>query len=158
MGPGMSLHYGGGCAYQKPVGTPPVQTCEKYYPDDPAFEIQYAPFGVNSGLCLATTALPGERVTLQPCGVSAKTVWVADTYDSPSTLYKGYVPLINGSNTNFSQPFVLTYPTNSYPTDKPRPQLVVTNITGFSHGFPPGPQLGTVDSNQLWGGKSGVLS
>jgi hypothetical protein len=94
-------------------------------------------------------------VTLQPCGVSAKTVWIVDTFDSPVTLFNGYVPLINGSDTNFSHPFVLTYPNNSFPTDTPRPQLTVTNITGSSHG--PGPVLGTVNVNQLWGAKFGVL-
>ena len=43
------------------------------------------------------------------------------------------------------------------PTDKPRPQLTVTNLTGFSQGFPPGPELGTVDVNQLWGADFGIL-
>jgi hypothetical protein len=128
--------------------------------NDPAFEIEYAPFGAESSLCLgvAATAFNDEGVTLQPCGVSSKTVWIADVADSPSTVYNGYIPVINGSDTNFSQPFVLTYPNIRYPTDTPRPQLVVTNLTGFSHGFPPGPELGTVDVNQLWGADLGVLN
>jgi hypothetical protein len=128
--------------------------------NDPAFEIEYAPYGVDSGLCLgvASTAVQEEGVTLQPCGVSAKTVWIADIADSPSTLFNGYVPLINGSDTNFSQPFVLTYPSSGYPTDMPRPQLQVDNITGFSTGFPSGPELGTVQDNQLWGADFGVLN
>ncbi len=115
---------------------------------------------MDSGLCMgvAGTAFQEEKVTLQPCGVSAKTVWVVDIFDSPSTLFNGYVPLINGSDTNFSQPYVLTYPTNGYPTDMPRPQLEVDNITGFSQGFPPGPELGTVDNDQLWGADFGVLN
>jgi len=136
------LHYGGGAAG---------------FPNDFAFENEYAPFGVNSGLCVgvAATAFQGEGVTLQPCGVSARTVWIVDTFDSPATLFNGYVPLINGSNTNFSHPFVLTYPNNSFPTDNPRPQLTVTNITGSSNG--PGPILGTVNVNQLWGARFGIL-
>ncbi len=69
----------------------------------------------------------------------------------------GYVPLINGSDTNFSHPFVLTYPNIRYPTDKPRPQVVVTNLTGFSNG-PNGLELGTVNNDQLWGADFGVLS
>jgi hypothetical protein len=125
-----------------------------------AFENQYAPFGVDSGLCLgvAATATAGEGVTLQPCGVSAKTVWVLDTLDQSFTTAwaHGYIPLINGSNTNFSQPFVLTYPNQSFPTDKPRPQLVVTNLTGFS--FHVGNLFGTgANSNQLWGATFGEL-
>jgi serine/threonine protein kinase len=121
--------------------------------NDPAFEIEYAPNGVLSGLCMgvAITAVQDELVTLQPCGVSARTVWIEDVFGSPSTLSNGFIPLINGSDTNFSQPFVLTYPVNAYPTDFPRPQLVVETISGSSQGFPPGPKLGTVDGNQLWG-------
>ena len=145
----VDLHYGGGAAG---------------FPNDPAFENEYAPFGVDSGLCLgvAATAFNDEGVTLQPCGVSSKTVWILDVADSPTTtLVGGYVPLVNGSDTNFSHPFVLTYPNLSVPTDKPRPQLVVTNITGESNASPPlfipGPVLGTVNDDQLWGADIGIL-
>jgi hypothetical protein len=129
--------------------------------NDPAFENEYSPFGVESGLCMgvAATAVSGEGVTLQPCGVSSKTVWILDTYDQQfnfRTAFKNGIPLINGSDTNFSQPFVLTYPNNGFPTDKPRPQLIVTNLTGFSNGVS-GPQVGTVSSSQLWGATFGVL-
>jgi hypothetical protein len=125
--------------------------------DDPAWEFEYSPYGVDSGLCigLAATATAKEGVTLQPCGVSAKTVWIEDDNDSPATAANGYVPLINGSDTNFSHPFVLTYPGNGMPTDKPRPQLFVNNLTGFSHGI--GTPIGSVDDTQLWGADSGVL-
>jgi hypothetical protein len=125
--------------------------------DEPALEIEYAPFGVDSGLCMgvAATAFQNEGVTLQPCGVSAKTVWIVDTADSPNTLNHGFVPLINGSDTNFSHPFVLSYPKNGNPVDMPRPQLLVQNLTGFSNGF--GPIVGTVADYQLWGARFGVL-
>jgi hypothetical protein len=138
----VDLHYGAGA-----VG----------FPNDPAFENEYAPYGVDSGLCVgvASTAVQGSKVSLQPCGVSSKTVWVVDTGDS-TTIARGYVPLINGSDTNFSHPFVLTYPTNGYPTDIPRPQLTTTNLTGFSGSFLV-PELGTVNDNQLWGDDFGVL-
>ena len=65
------------------------------------------------------------------------------------------MPLINGSDTNFSHPFVLTYPSNGFPTDKPRPQLFANNLTGFSHGL--GTPIGSVDDIQLWGANFGVL-
>src|SRR5579863_2202580 len=44
-----------------------------HYSALPAFENEYAPYGVDSGLCLgvATTAFDDEGVTLQPCGASA---------------------------------------------------------------------------------------
>ena len=121
--------------------------------NDPAFQFEYAPNGVASGLCMgvASTAVQMELVTLQPCGASARTVWIADTFGSPSTLFNGDIPLINGSDTNFGHPYVLTYPQNGYPTDMPRPALEVASITGSSQGSPPGPELGTVGANQLWG-------
>jgi hypothetical protein len=146
----VALHYG--CI---PGGNFP--NCGTTGVDDPAIELEYAPFGVDSGLCVgvAATATQGEGVTLQPCGVSAKTVWIIDANDSPATFNRGYVPLINGSDTNFSHPFVLSYPANGFPTDKPRPQLQVKNLTGFSQGR--GTPIGSVDDTQLWGADFGVL-
>ena len=135
---------------------------------------------------VGSTAVQGGKVSLQPCGVSSKTVWIADvglvpgtpdstvttiadakvkthvkgtrghtvTYtqtttttttlgspatinnyltDDPTALEHGYAPAINGSDTNFSHPFVLTYPGASFPTDMPRAQLYVSNLTGFSN-------------------------
>jgi hypothetical protein len=161
----VALHYG--CIPSGVAGTnfPDCYGETTVAVNDPAFEIEYAPFGVDSGLCmgLAATATSDEGVTLQPCGVSAKTVWIVDIFDSLNTTFAGgYVPLINGSDTNFSQPFVLTYPNDGFPTDKPRPQLTVTNITGSSQTSPPffipGPELGTVNVNQLWGADTGILS
>jgi len=147
----VDLHYGGGATLIPAHGT----TAAVPFPDDAAFELQYSPYGVDSGLCsgVATTAIAGEKVTLQPCGVSSKTVWVVDSQD---TAGHGYVPFINGSDTNFSQPFVLTYPASAYPTDNPRPSLYVSNLTGFqgANGFP----TGTIDSSQLFGWDIGVLA
>ena len=146
----VELHYGAG------LGLPTTDpTTGNGFPDDPAFELEYTPFGVGSGLCVgvASTAAQGTKVSLQPCGASAKTVWIVDTLDT--TIRHGYVPLINGSDTNFSHPFVLTYPKNGFPTDKPRPQLFVQNLTGFSHGR--GTPIGSVQDNQLWGADWGVL-
>ena len=56
--------------------------------DDPAFEVEYAPYGVDSGLCVGvgTTAAQNTPVALEPCGVSSKTVWILDLNDSPSTM------------------------------------------------------------------------
>jgi len=50
---------------------------------------------------------------------------------------------------------VMTYPANGYPTDRPRPQIQVRNLTGFSNGF--GPIIGTVIDTQLWGATFGVI-
>ena len=133
----VNLHYG--CNFNANEGV-----CgNASFPNDFAFELEYAPFGVDSGLCagVAATAMQNEGVTLQPCGITSKTVWIADLAlnrgqhaDSCITnpLYFGEIPLINGSDTNFSHPFVLTYPAAGFPTDQPRPQLKVANLTGFS--------------------------
>jgi hypothetical protein len=48
----------------------------------------------------------------------------------------GYVPQINGSDTNFSHPYVLHYPGNGYPTDLPRPQLNTYTLQQYSDGTP----------------------
>jgi hypothetical protein len=169
VSPAVALHYGcrpaadpGGNFPNCPFSVTGIPSPGDTVPssDYLAFENEYAPFGVDSGMCLgvAATAFSGEGVTLQPCGVSSKTVWILDTLDQQFTTAwaHGYIPLINGSDTNFSQPFVLTYPNQSYPTDKPRPQLVVTNLTGFS--FHVGNLFGTgANSDQLWGATFGEL-
>ncbi len=133
--------------------------------NDYAFEAEYAPYGVASGLCagLASAAASGEKVTLQPGGASAKTVWTVDSSDSCVTnpLYRNELPLINGSDANFSHPFVLTYPGSGYPTDLPRPELSVANLTGFSQTGNSGCQgtgsIAGVSSGQLWAAVTGVL-
>jgi hypothetical protein len=119
------------------------------YGGDPVYEFQYAPYGVDSGLCagVASTAFQNEGVTLQPCGFTAKTVWIQanQKYDP----FTGTVPLINGSNINFTHPYVLNYPQNGYPTDVPRPQLTVRQIQTYSN--PSGFFATNVYNNQLWG-------
>jgi hypothetical protein len=122
--------------------------------NDPAFEIEYTPDGVDSGLCVgvASTAVENENVSLQDCGASSKTVWVVDIYDQPiESFFLHFYELINGSDTNFSQPFVLTYPQTSYPTDKPLPQLQIYDLTGYTRGFPPIVVYTSVDDDQIWG-------
>jgi hypothetical protein len=121
--------------------------------DDQAYELEYAPFGAPTGMCAGTTAAAG-KVTLQPCGVTPGTVWVVDTFDT--RLGSSKVPLIDGLDTNFSHPSVLTYPGSGYPTDQPRPQLYTSGITGSAAGGG-GPVLGTVADNQLWQASMGVL-
>jgi hypothetical protein len=99
-----------------------------------AYELEYAPYGVDSGLCtgVGSTAGNGTPVALEPCGVSGKTVWVNDTGD----FVGDYVPQINGSDTNFSHPYVLHYPGNADPTDMPRPQLNIHALQEYSDGTP----------------------
>ncbi len=155
MSPALALHYGGGCEFFNTR----TLTCTKHFPNDFAYEIEYAPYGVDSGLCVgtATTAAENSPVSLRPCGASSKTVWVVDIANSTGhSFFHLYVPLINGSDANVSHPFVLTYPKNGYPTDIPRPQLFTQTLQQFSYGgFVNG---GTVNANQEWGADSGPLS
>jgi len=76
------------------------------YANDQVVEITYAPGGVYSGFCLAVASVPSQnkRVTLQPCGVSANSLWILDTAAASG----GYVPLISGSGTKYPAPYVLT--------------------------------------------------
>lgn len=113
---------------------------ELHYANDKAYEVEYTPYGVGTDLCVGTgaTAGNGTAVTLQPCGASSKTVWIVDA----SKEHRGYAPLINGSDTNFSHPYVLTYKGGAAPTDQPRPGLFTWQESGFSRG--------QIDSTQLW--------
>jgi len=124
-----------------------------HYANDLAWEFEYSPNGADSGLCIGLPSAPinNAPVSLQPCGVSSRTVWVTDS----ENVQRGgvftfpYVPLINGADTNFSHPFVLTYPSNGNPGDKPRPQLVTQTLHQYSHG--------QVYDNQQWSAFFGVL-
>jgi hypothetical protein len=124
------------------------------YANSYVVENEYAPFGVNSGLCagIAAADFNGEGVTLQPCGITAKTLWIINSSNPIFAFVHGYTSLINGANQNFSHPYVLTYPQNGYPTDLPRPQLQVHTVETFSQGFP------FIVSQQLWGADFGVLA
>ena len=148
----LALHYG--C-----VKGVDFASCPKpFSTNDPAFELQYAPFGAPTGMCVgvATTAANGTPVTLVPCGVSGRSFWVLDTIDGKFADFGTHqFPLINGSNNNFSHPYVLTYPFGKNPVDKPRPVLETANLTGFAHGV--FPELTTINSNQLWSARFGVI-
>jgi hypothetical protein len=119
-----------------------------HYSKFEAYEFEYAPNGTESGYCagVGSTAVNGSKVALEPCGTSSKTIWVVDSYD---TIKGFYVPLINGSDTNFSHPYVLNYPGGAYPASQPRPQLTTWTLSKYSNG--------TVFDNQMWSADFGVL-
>ena len=81
-------------------------TLDAHYGTDEAFEFQYAPGGISSGLCLGIASGPaqGTKVTLQPCGVTVRTVWINDAADASG----GYAPYVSGNGTQYPAPFVLT--------------------------------------------------
>lgn len=64
----------------------------RHYGNLDAAQIQYAPFGVVSGLCvgLAKPAFQGAGLTLQPCTVPGTTVFIIDM---PNATADGYFPI-----------------------------------------------------------------
>jgi hypothetical protein len=128
----------------------------KTYSNDPAFQFQYSPYGVNSGFCLSTwpgeVPQPGYKVRLESCGAYSNSLWAADVPNSINdhkSATRSDVPLINGATNSFSNPEVLNYPAGN-PTDMPRPVLNVQPENTYSNG--------TVFDNQEWGVKAGPLS
>jgi hypothetical protein len=85
---------------------------------------------------------------MQPCSVPGTTVWIIDTADSPATA-PTYFPLVNGTTTDFSHPFVMTYPSKADPADKRLPQIKVRHLTGNPAHVP---------DRQLWGRDFGVVN
>jgi hypothetical protein len=114
-----------------------------HYGHDEGFELQYTPYGVDSGLCMgtATTAGSGTPVVLEPCGASSKSIWVLDTHGISSSQVKAnYVQLINGSDNSFASPYVLTNRSGS---------LVTNTALGFTQGH-------VANDNQIWTANWGV--
>ena len=124
------------------------------YADDTAFEWEYSPYGVDSGLCIgvgAAAAVDNTPVELEPCGVSANTVWIDDSGATVvATPLAGVTtePLINGSGTNFDTPYVLHYPGSAYPTDMPRVPLTTYTLQRYS--------AGAVYDNEVWSTELGT--
>jgi hypothetical protein len=143
VSPALALHYGGTCA----AVSAKTGRCVRHFPNDWAYEIEYVPKGVPSGLCLgvAKTAADGTTVVLQRCGFSTRTTWVVD---ANAALGNPAVPLINGSDTNFLDPFVLNYPGSAVPMQKPH-ALTTWKLQRYPNG--------RVFINQLWSANFGSL-
>ncbi len=106
------------------------------------FEIGSAPAGMPSGLCVGVGATPGlgTPVTLQPCGVSARTTWI---FGPETTSTGSYDALISGAtSSNFQNPYSLT-------TLAPHLQLFTAPLEPTL----PAP----VFAHQLWGQFKGAL-
>jgi hypothetical protein len=115
-----------------------------------AATIEYAPFGNRSGLCvgLAKAAYQGEGLTLQPCTVGSRAVWIINPLVSPDP--ENYVAVISGSTTDFQNPFAMHYARDEQVNDGRLQEIQVRHL----------PFLGrdkTLRSRQLWGLHSGVV-
>ncbi|MFD0508563.1 hypothetical protein ACFQ0G_48700 [Streptomyces chiangmaiensis] len=106
-----------------------------------AAQLEYAPNGVPSHLCvgLKATAYQNESLTLQSCDTPRTTVWIIDTADKTA---EGYFPILNGSTTDFAHPYAMTYygdPSHEDAADKPI--RIAHLLNNPAH----------IDDNQLWG-------
>jgi len=102
----------------------------------PVIEDNWSPSGNQSGLCpgVPGAAHAGELVTLQNCGQSAGTLWVIDENNIRTIGGITYTPLVLGSDTQSSQPFILQVNTGSH---GPANQLRVERNSLLSHSFVP---------------------
>jgi len=105
------------------------------------YEIEYAPGASNSFLCLGTAGTPGAGtpVTLEPCGVQAKTLWIFTQQKTSTGTYN--VLISAATSRNFQDPDVLT--TLAPGTPLVTAQLVAGTSSAFAH--------------QLWNWKTGAL-
>jgi hypothetical protein len=120
-----------------------------HYGNLQAAQIQFAPFGAESGLCvgLAKPASQGAGLTLQPCEVPGTTVFIIDM---PHATADGYFPILNASTTDFARPFAMTYPRDQYANDQRLQQIELRRLQFRSNEH-------TLPDSQLWGAHQGVL-
>ena len=113
----------------------------------PLFSVQqrYAPYGEPTDLCvgLAKVAYQNEGLTLQPCDVSARTVWILDFPDSPDTAPL-FFPIVNASTTRFEHPFAMDLRRDELVNDRKTVQIHVRRLKFLSDEK-------TLPESQLWG-------
>jgi hypothetical protein len=108
---------------------------------------EYAPYGMSTSprLCvgLAKVAYQNEGLTLQPCDISARTVWIIG--GAPP-----YFPILNGSTTNFEHPFGMDLRRDEVVNGKKTIQIHVRRQKFLTDEK-------TQPDSQLWGFRQGVL-
>ena len=118
----------------------------EHYGSEHAVQIEYAPYGVPTGLCTAVAgpAYQDKGLSLQPCSIPGTTVWILDFADSPATA-PAYYPIVNGSNTDFVHPFAMSILGN--PAHQLFTPIIMQHLTGNPGGVP---------ASQLWGAHFGT--
>jgi hypothetical protein len=108
---------------------------------------EYAPYGMSTRprLCvgLAKVAYQNEGLTLQPCDVSARTVWIIA--GAPP-----YFPILNGSTTKFERPYAMDLPRDEVVSEQGKLQIHVRRLKYLTDEK-------TLPDSQLWGFRPGVL-
>jgi hypothetical protein len=111
---------------------------------------EYAPFGIGTELCvgLAKVAYQNEGLTLQPCDVSPRTVWIIDTPDSHVPLY---FAIVNASTRKFDRPFAMDLRRDEVVNDRKTLQIHVRRLKFLTNAK-------ILPDSQLWGFIQGVLN
>jgi hypothetical protein len=110
-----------------------------------AVQLEYTPSGKATGLCsaVAQPAFENEALSLQPCTTPGTTVFIIDPAVAPAADV-GNFAIIDGSTTDFSHPFVMTY------THEPPARIRLDHLRLSDDG--------TAPITQLWGRTFGVVS
>ena len=106
-----------------------------------AYEIEYTPGHSPTDLCLGVASAPGSGtpVTLQPCGMNAKTIWIFDPQPASTGTY---VLISAATSRDFQHPAALTALAPGFPL---MTAPLFTNV--------PAKTL----AHQLWSALAGVL-
>jgi hypothetical protein len=112
-----------------------------------AVQIEYAPYGVATGLCVGLDSLPHENqgLTLQPCSTPYLTVWILDFKHSP---VPGYFAIINSATTDFNHPFAMSLNSDEVSSGQQLLQILVRRLH-WGNGDK------TLPDSQLWNIKTG---
>jgi len=119
------------------------------YGDLLAVQQEYAPYGDGTELCVGLAGSPYQHqpLTLQPCGVSARTVWIIDTPDSH---VEGYFPIVNAGTTTFERPFAMNIRRDEIESGNKTLHIRLARLQFLGAAK-------TLPDTQLWGFKQGVL-
>ena len=123
-----------------------------HYGTLPGVQQEYAPYGEGTHLCvgLAKVAYQNEGLTLQPCDVSARTVWILDFPDSRPGEPQ-YFPIVNASTTEFERPFAMDLRRDEIVNDRRTLQIHVRRLKFLTDDK-------ILPDSQLWGFIPGPLN
>jgi hypothetical protein len=113
-----------------------------HYGDLDAVQQEYAPSGVETGLCVGVARVAqGEDLTLQPCDVPGTTVWIVHpTAGTPP----GYFAIVNAATTDFCRPFAMHLPREEVASGRPELQMELRGLQYRSGDE-------TLPASQVWG-------
>lgn len=109
-----------------------------------ALQLQYAPNGKPTGLCvgLKKAAYPNEGLSLLSCSVPTLTVFIIDTPDAPAAAAQKHFPIVVASTSDFVHPYAMTFLGGKAPNQQPFPVIRVDKLVGNPTQVP---------ARQLWG-------